>query len=98
MFSLPHFFTAEYLVLTQPSQSACGVTADSDSCETSGADAGGGDVSRFLYVFLLAQVLHGLGAAPLWSLGVAYIDANVKKKLVSVSLTEMEAVCGCNYI
>ncbi|XP_043190630.1 solute carrier organic anion transporter family member 4A1-like isoform X1 [Amphibalanus amphitrite] len=84
VFSLPHFFTPEYLVLTQPSESACG--AGADSCDAEAGAGGGGDVSRFLYVFLLAQVLHGLGAAPLWSLGVAYIDANVKKKLVSVFL------------
>ena len=84
MFSLPHFFTPEYLVLSRPSQSACGAGTP-DTCAAGGADSGEGDVSGFLYVFLLAQVLHGIGAAPLWSLGVAYIDANVKKKLVSVS-------------
>ena len=86
VFSLPHFFTPEYLVQSQPSQLACG--AGADACEAE--DGGSSDVSGFLYVFLLAQILHGLGAAPLWSLGVAYIDANVKKKLVSVSCVVVE--------
>ena len=29
------------------------------------------------YVFMVAQLLHGAGAAPLYTLGVTYIDENV---------------------
>ena len=36
---------------------------------------GGGN--RYKYVFMGAQLLHGAGAAPLYTLGVTYIDENV---------------------
>ena len=78
-------------MLAKPSQTSCG--ADMKACDEPGDGIRGStDVSHFLYVFLLAQVLHGLGAAPLWSLGIAYIDANVKKKLVSVSEAKVKGI------
>jgi len=84
VFSLPHFATGEYLELGS-TQQACGA-GNGTACSAATDGSGSSDVSRYLYVFLLAQVLHGIGAAPLWSLGIAYIDANVKKKLVSMFL------------
>lgn len=37
-------------------------------------------------VFVCAQLLHGAGASPLFTLGVTYIDENVSKKMSSVYL------------
>lgn len=37
-------------------------------------------LSNYLYVFLLGQFLHGAGAAPLYTLGITYIDENVSQK------------------
>lgn len=39
-------------------------------------------------VFVVAQLLHGAGATPLFTLGVTYIDENVSKKMSSVYLGE----------
>jgi solute carrier organic anion transporter family, member 4A len=39
-------------------------------------------------IFVFAQLLHGAGATPLFTLGVTYIDENVSKKMSSVYLGE----------
>lgn len=44
------------------------------------------DVSWNVWLFFLAQLLHGAGASPLYTLGVTYIDENVSKKMSSVYL------------
>ena len=33
--------------------------------------------NKFKFIFMGAQLLHGAGAAPLYTLGVTYIDENV---------------------
>merc|ERR1719305_435045 len=33
--------------------------------------------NSYKYIFMAAQLLHGAGAAPLYTLGVTYIDENV---------------------
>lgn len=38
-------------------------------------------LSRFKYVFLFAQLLMGIGGAPLYTLGTAFIDENVSHKM-----------------
>lgn len=40
----------------------------------------------YLTIFLVAQLLHGAGAAPFYTLGVTYLDENVSKKMSSVYL------------
>ncbi|KAK0087850.1 hypothetical protein PV325_013940 [Microctonus aethiopoides] len=40
----------------------------------------------YLMIFLVAQLLHGAGAAPFYTLGVTYLDENVSKKMSSVYL------------
>ncbi|OUC48787.1 sodium-independent organic anion transporter [Trichinella nativa] len=40
----------------------------------------------FFYILLLGQVMHGIGAAPLYTLGVAYLDENVSQKMSPVYL------------
>lgn len=39
-----------------------------------------------MWIFFAAQLLHGAGASPLFTLGVTYIDENVSKKMSSVYL------------
>ena len=37
-------------------------------------------LSSYRYVFVLAQIFHGIGASALISLGVTYLDESVSKK------------------
>ncbi|EDW77984.2 uncharacterized protein Dwil_GK24772 [Drosophila willistoni] len=60
------------------------------SCEPS-EDMGMGQeanesLSWTVWLFFGAQLLHGAGASPLFTLGVTYIDENVSKKMSSVYL------------
>ncbi|GBP12347.1 Solute carrier organic anion transporter family member 4A1 [Eumeta japonica] len=54
---------------------------------------GSGDSEWALGVFVVAQLLHGAGAAPLFTLGVTYIDENVSKKMSSVYLDAHSLCC-----
>ena len=35
------------------------------------------ELSTFYWVFILAQVLHGIGGQPLYTLGITYMDENL---------------------
>lgn len=48
--------------------------ADGDYCSNISPS-----LSNYLYVFLLGQLFHGIGASPLYTLGVTYLDENVKQ-------------------
>jgi organic anion transporter 4A len=70
LFSLPHFATPEYRgEAGEPT--LCNVTRN---CEEEVQDVSG---NSYKYVFMAAQFLHGAGAAPLYTLGVTYIDENI---------------------
>lgn len=66
------------LLLTRRSQTC----SDSSTGTISSAD----DLSWNVWLFFVAQLLHGAGAAPLFTLGVTFIDENVSKKMSSVYL------------
>lgn len=56
-------------------------------CSTADPLSGGAEnLSWNVWFFFLAQLLHGAGAAPLFTLGVTFIDENVSKKMSSVYL------------
>ena len=38
----------------------------------------------YKYMFIIAQLLHGAGAAPLYTLGVTFLDENLKPKVTPV--------------
>ncbi|GAB0098809.1 Solute carrier organic anion transporter family member [Sergentomyia squamirostris] len=63
--------------------------SSSDLCivtEGNGMDDAREDLSWNVWLFFIAQLLHGAGASPLYTLGVTYIDENVSKKMSSVYL------------
>ncbi|VDK64348.1 unnamed protein product [Gongylonema pulchrum] len=41
---------------------------------------------RYIFLFCIAHFLHGIGATPLFTLGVSYIDENVGPALSSLYL------------
>lgn len=44
------------------------------------SEGDGGDPSRFLWLFVLAQLCNSLAAAPVFTLGVTYLDDNLSTK------------------
>ncbi|XP_013362967.1 PREDICTED: solute carrier organic anion transporter family member 4A1 [Chinchilla lanigera] len=72
VFALPHFISGRYEVEVDEGVGMCPanrsvVCADSVS-----------SLSHYRLVFMLGQFLHGVGATPLYTLGVTYLDENVK--------------------
>ena len=52
-------------------------------CRRSEAGAEQKGVQSYLYVFMLGNALHGVGATPIFTLGTAYIDENTKAERTS---------------
>ncbi|XP_053309532.1 solute carrier organic anion transporter family member 4A1 [Spea bombifrons] len=72
VFALPHFTTAAY---------EGSVTDDNGTChsnQTQQHTESASKISHYRYIFMLGQFLHGIGATPLYTLGVTYLDENVK--------------------
>ncbi|XP_014662179.1 PREDICTED: solute carrier organic anion transporter family member 4A1-like [Priapulus caudatus] len=81
--SLPHFLTARYepsVAAVNGSDSLCVLGGNAtDVCDEADASLRG-----YKYVFYLGQLLHGAGASPFYTLGIAFLDDNVRPKLVSL--------------
>lgn len=90
LFALPHFLTGLYDYESTREHNQCyvdghvtnhnvtGVCREMDpNSETSG-------LPSYKYMFIMAQLLHGSGAAPLYTLGVTYLDENLKPKVTPV--------------
>lgn len=61
-------------------QLGCGAGLDEAELEL------GESLTWTVWLFFAAQLLHGAGASPLFTLGVTYLDENVSTKMSSVYL------------
>lgn len=89
LFATPHFLAGPYRGADQRQDTcrASNSTLTPFSAVDCDAEEGvGGDTGLYMWLFLLGQLLHGAGAAPLFTLGVTFIDENVSKKMSSVYL------------
>lgn len=83
VFALPHFLTNRY----EFELDAEGLANPLDFCTAENKDTGQCDAKKFVsdlsnykYFFLVGQFLHGVGAAPLITLGTTLLDDSVSKK------------------
>uniref|UniRef100_A0A8D0LAB8 Solute carrier organic anion transporter family member n=1 Tax=Sphenodon punctatus TaxID=8508 RepID=A0A8D0LAB8_SPHPU len=72
VFALPQFTTSDYEVHFSEDTGMCS-SNQGVRCSKSISS-----LSNFRFVFMLGQFLHGIGATPLYTLGVTYLDENVK--------------------
>ncbi|XP_033100149.1 solute carrier organic anion transporter family member 4A1-like [Anneissia japonica] len=72
IFALPHFTSGKYVPVVGTASVLCG-DPFVDDCDQS-TDS---KLSNYLYVFIVAQLLHGIGAVPLYTLGTALMDESV---------------------
>uniref|UniRef100_G1RFQ6 Solute carrier organic anion transporter family member n=1 Tax=Nomascus leucogenys TaxID=61853 RepID=G1RFQ6_NOMLE len=90
VFALPHFTAGRYEVEVDAGVGTCPANP-SAACgdSTSG-------LSRYQLVFMLGQFLHGVGATPLYTLGVTYLDENVKSSYspVYIAIFYTAAILG----
>ncbi|XP_055998205.1 solute carrier organic anion transporter family member 4A1-like isoform X2 [Ostrea edulis] len=70
VFALPQFTSGVYS-FTGDDVTYCDVGANVTACTHKDS------LSNYKYVFFLGQLLHGAGAAPLYTLGVTYLDENL---------------------
>ncbi|XP_059920297.1 solute carrier organic anion transporter family member 4A1 isoform X1 [Gadus macrocephalus] len=79
VFALPHFTTPPYQVSLPEHTGMCSAnrTGPCHNKESTG-------LSNYRFVFMLGQFLHGMGATPLYTLGVTYLDENVKSSYAPV--------------
>lgn len=83
VFALPHFTTPPYLV-SLPEQTGMCSANRTNQCR----DKEGAGLSSYRFVFMLGQFLHGIGATPLYTLGVTYLDENVSSNYGPVYIGE----------
>lgn len=72
VFTLPHFTAGPYHTVATGGTGVCQAN-HSTACTPSSSG-----LSTYRLVFMLGQFLHGVGATPLYTLGVTYLDENVK--------------------
>lgn len=72
LFALPHFTAGAYEAEAAEGVGTCRANR-SVACRDSASGLAG-----YRLVFMLGQFLHGVGATPLYTLGVTYLDENVK--------------------
>ncbi|NXS08723.1 SO4A1 protein, partial [Neodrepanis coruscans] len=72
LFALPHFTTRRYEVRSAAEVDVCGGNQSLPCTQPASS------LSDYRFVFMLGQFLHGMGATPLYTLGVTYLDENVK--------------------
>ncbi|XP_067625619.1 solute carrier organic anion transporter family member 4A1 [Eurosta solidaginis] len=97
-FAMPYFLVSSYRA-TMGESNVCHATDGNnttlESCSSLSSSLGADAIDSFadkenltwtVWLFFLAQLLHGAGASPLFTLGVTYIDENVSKKMSSVYL------------
>uniref|UniRef100_A0A8V5GSL5 Solute carrier organic anion transporter family member n=2 Tax=Melopsittacus undulatus TaxID=13146 RepID=A0A8V5GSL5_MELUD len=77
IFSLPHFSSGKYHFGTKL-EDTCqipGTRSVNFTCSASGVSS----LSNYLYVFILGQLMLGVGGTPLYTLGTTFIDDSVAK-------------------
>nr|KAF6423831.1 solute carrier organic anion transporter family member 4A1 [Rousettus aegyptiacus] len=90
VFALPHFGAGPYAAKGDAGAGACPANR-SAAC---GPSASG--LSGYRLVFMLGQFLHGVGATPLYTLGVTFLDENVKSSCspVYIAIFYTAAILG----
>ncbi|NXB78858.1 SO4C1 protein, partial [Donacobius atricapilla] len=82
VFSLPHFSSGKYQYGSK-FEDTC-QTAETTFANATCSASTNSSLHKYLYVFILGQLLLGVGGTPLYTLGTAFIDDSVPKHMSSL--------------
>ncbi|RMC18120.1 hypothetical protein DUI87_04999 [Hirundo rustica rustica] len=82
VFSLPHFSSGKYQY-GRKIEDTC-QTAETTFANATCSVSANSSLHKYLYVFILGQLLLGVGGTPLYTLGTAFIDDSVPKHMSSL--------------
>lgn len=82
VFALPHFAAGPYAASGDVGGGACPAN------RSAACGRGASGLAGYRLVFMLGQFLHGAGATPLYTLGVTFLDENVKATCSPVYIGE----------
>ena len=83
VFAIPHFTTPVYdpRGASRGDDNLCRDRSNETQCQTDPSDS---SLSGYLGVFIVARLLMGVGATPLYTMGVTYMDDIVKRDSFSM--------------
>ncbi|CAM6001385.1 unnamed protein product, partial [Sphagnum balticum] len=82
VFSSPYFFAGHYQFSIEREEHVCNSNSSNSSCPLN--ESRRTSLSDYKYVFFFGQFLHGAGAAPLFTLGLTYLEESVPTKMTSL--------------
>ncbi|XP_006819770.1 solute carrier organic anion transporter family member 4A1-like [Saccoglossus kowalevskii] len=80
LWAVPHFTTGLYEYDTAYEDKATLCYPQANSSISTDCDDGWHSLSYYFIVFVFAQILHGIGASPIYTVGYAYCDENVSHR------------------
>lgn len=91
LYVLPHVLIGKHIPMSVSgiikNQEICSLTHVNETMITEArCELLGSSEWHYLFIFIMAKLLIGAGTAPLFTLGAAYIDENVKPKVAPIYL------------